>query len=169
MLLNCQLSLAQTDSMEIKNLPLDSFLIESDKDEFIDNMGSLKVLDTLIFFEFAEKIDSTKSWELVGLQIKSSAIGGIPEEAQVPKIDLFKPINNTISINSGLIFDLFKLNESNNPKDFKGLGFQGVFGSSYSWTPFYYREYLILKKCDGYIGSQISYERTVQYYFIQKE
>jgi len=45
------------------------------------------------------------------------------------------------------------------------LGLASVDGDSYGWTPFYSEEYLIIKKCDGHIGNQISYENVYEYYF----
>jgi len=151
----CHTLKAQSDSFIIEGLPFNSLLIQ------VDSLSDLEFeYNKFVWREFVRTFDSNKYWEFVGLIIESSADGGIPDEMKTPQTYQYKLRNDYQIIHSGKsLIELFDINESRRPPG------NSVFGTSYHWIPSYHGQYLIIEKCDGYIGGQTSYEKVFKYYF----
>ena len=156
----CHILMAQNDTSRIAGLPYSSYLIQ------VDSLSDLKLgNDKFVFSEFTHTLDSNKHWEFIGLKIESTDDGGITDEKKKPLIRSYKSKNDYQIINSGeALLETFEIKELRDFRYFMSSGF----GTSYPWTPIYKGKYLIIEKCEGYIGGQISYETKFEYFFVEK-
>lgn len=164
-----QFSNAQSDSTEA---PLQYYLTKVDITDtiaFKQAERRVKMLKSneLLLLEFGKKIDSTNNWELILREVFSSASGGISEEMKAPHISIYLPIDPNDIISSQLIFNDFGIRESNNQHDFV-TGSVSDPNQFYSWTPFIYKDYLVIEMQSGYIGGQIDYNHRETYYLKKK-
>lgn len=144
---------------------------------------------SLELIEFANSIDPNAKWNLVGrkierweslspyelkeflLEVDSSKLSKPIKEGEPgnERTDIYAPISvENNSFNSEFLFDAFKIKEKN---DFRDEIITAILIplSSYSWTPFYYQDLLILKKQHEYIGQLTNHYKTVFYYFRKLE
>ena len=183
---------SQVDSVEVK---LQDYLKKVDNENSLAFKRIKKELElpTALYsheeFEFANSIDPNANWKLVGrkverweslspyelkellLEVDSSKLNNPIKEGKPNNQStyLYAPISaKNNSFNSEFLFDAFKIKEKN---DFRDEIISSILIplSSYSWTPFYYQDLLILKKQQEYIGQSTNRYKTVYYFFRKLE
>ena len=156
LLISCHLSMSQDDSLTTPKLPFTSNLIKADR----NIVFPFEQADSLITWLPFEGINPSQNWEFVAVKTYSSISGDIPPESTIPQITSYKPINELL-ISTDSIVQLFKLNFSESKEKISPTQND----SSNNWIPFYYREYLAIRKDEEYIGNQFSYDETYVYFF----
>jgi len=147
----CHYSMAQTDSLDIFNFPFDSCLTRVD-DNYTFNI--VKYKDSLVQIE---KIDSTKKWKLVGLTISSSTNNATEDYFPwTSKSNAFKAKITLPTINYNTLNAQFELNKADSLK-------------VTDWTPFIYKNFLLIKKYNSLIGSRVHSWTIYEYYFEEIE
>ena len=164
-ILMLQFSNAQSDSVEILMQPY---------------LKKIEIADSLAFQELKIQLDNirldglsinteytaapTNNWQLIGRETILSLHGGISEKMQQPTTSLYQPVDKNQTFNTEFILDKFNLTKIDNRPDFVYREILSLEASS-SWTAFYYKDYLIIRRQDGYIGGQISSHYTETYFF----
>lgn len=151
--------MAQNDTSRIAGLPFSPYLIQVDS---LDDMELEN--DKFVLGESAYTLVSNKYWEFIGLRIAFSAESSGSSPLNGQRFTYYKSKNDNPIIQSErvLFVETFEINKS---RIFQLQSLNRCFGTSYPWTTIYNEEYLIIEKCNGYIGGQTSYETKFTYYF----
>lgn len=162
MLIVCNHSMAQNDSLAIANLPFNSFLTINS-----DSLKITKPQDSLIWavdWKQIEKIDSTKMWKLISLKITYSGYhAGVSELHSTTKNRTYNVIDTLPEMSSDTLNKYFKLNESN-IRLTRNWSYRDL---STNWTPFQNDNVLMISKRKRAIGNM--YDSTIVYEYCFEE
>jgi hypothetical protein len=147
-------SLAQNYDSEVANLPFGSYLTKTN-----DTLRIIEHEDPLVFWE---KIDSTKNWKLIGLKVSDSTSHATEE--------FFPWTSKSISFRGKGTLPTFNSDSVNNQFnrdtiDIRKLSNWDEYELPIDWTHFRYKSFLIIKKCNRFIGLPIIRWTTFEYYF----
>jgi len=161
MLISCNHSMAQNDSLAPANLPFYSFLVLTN-----DAALNIEIQDSIIIWKQTEKIDSDKKWRLIRLTISDSTSHATEDTYPwTSNTTIYKFKETTLGIDSDTLKNKFELNKNH----FRKTRDWSQFDLSKDWTPFWNDKFLMIKKCDMRIGSTVNSWTTYEYFFEEIE